>query len=114
MTLGSLPRCSRIRFCRRSRKDVGRSENEESWAMVESVPARQGDVAREEVQPSGDLTRTPIAMNSGNAAAPWGWLDRLKEFGSSLCEPPHTFQEVLTLLVANISASSVDQEVHSG
>jgi hypothetical protein len=82
--------------------------------MVESIPARLGDVAREEVPQSGDLTSNLNTMNTGTTAASRGLLDYLRDLGSGLCEPPHTFQEVLTLLVANISAASADDEVDSG
>jgi hypothetical protein len=82
--------------------------------MIDSVPARLGDVACEEVRQSGDLTSNLITMNTGTTAASRGLLDRLRDLGSSLCEPPHTFQEVLTLLVANFSAASADDEVDSG
>jgi hypothetical protein len=82
--------------------------------MVESVPAKLGDVAREEVRQSGDLISSLITVTSGTKAASRALLDCLRNIGSSLCEPPHTFQEVLTLLVANISAASADDEVDAG
>jgi hypothetical protein len=82
--------------------------------MVQSEPARLGDVAREAAAQSGDLTSNLNTLNSGTTAASSGFLEYLRDLGSSLCEPPHTFQEVLILLVANISAASAEVEVESG
>jgi len=73
--------------------------------MVERGPAGQGDLPIEEVRQSRDLTSSSTTMADGFTAEPRGLAGWLRDLDSRLFEPPHTFQEVLTLVVTRMSAS---------
>jgi len=81
--------------------------------MVEREPASQGDLPIEEVEQSRSLTSTFNTMVNGITAEPRGLAGWLRDLDSRLFEPPHTFQEVLTLLVARMSASWANDEIQT-
>jgi len=81
--------------------------------MVEREPASQGDVPIEEVEQSRSLTSTFNTMVNGITAEPRGLAGWLRDLDSRLFEPPHTFQEVLTLLVVRMSTSWANDEIQT-
>jgi hypothetical protein len=78
--------------------------------MVEPESASPGGHPTEDVlQPRGATTDSGTSVDR-LVIEPRGLADWLTDLDARLFEPPHTFQEVLSLVVARMSASWGDDE----